>query len=70
MALLLIPLLIVVDGVVCRRFIAYLATNESDRLKAVNCGPTLIMAQGISTHGPLETFFNYLQRSIDVQKNN
>ena len=68
---LLKPLLIVVDGVVCsRRFIAYLATNESDRLKAVNCGPYRIMAQGISTHGPLETFFNYLQRSIDVQKNN
>ncbi len=33
-------------------------TNELDRLMAVNCGPSAIMAQGISTNGPIETSFN------------
>jgi len=34
------------------------ATNEIDRLMAVNCGPYRIMAQGISTYGPIDTALN------------
>ena len=60
---LLIPLSIVVNRVSSRRFIqcrlvVKVTTNESDRLQAVNCGPKRIIAQGISTHGPIDTSFN------------